>query len=118
MKLQRCVLPLLVFAVAPTAQAGNTGKIAGIVKDAQTGEALVGASIQIEGTTQGAAANIDGYYVILNIPPGKYTLIASVVGYQKQTITNVTVSIDQTLQPATVRWQSGTAARQPACATA
>ncbi len=96
MKLRRFVLPLLLGAMVSTAQAGNTGKIAGTVKDAQTGEALIGASVLIEGTTQGAATNIDGYYVILNIPPGKYTLISSAVGYQRQTVTNVSVSIDQT----------------------
>jgi outer membrane receptor for ferrienterochelin and colicin len=96
MKLQRCLLSLLLFAVVSTAQAGNTGKIAGTVKDAQTGEALIGASVLIEGTTQGAATNIDGYYVILNIPPGKYTLASSAVGYQRRTVTNVAVSIDQT----------------------
>ena len=65
-------------------------------RTAQTGEALVGANVVIEGTTDGAATNIDGYYVILNIPPGKYTLVASAVGYNKKTITNVSVSIDLT----------------------
>ena len=44
----------------------------------------------------GAATNIDGHYVILNIPPGKYTLVASAVGYNKKTVTNVSVSIDLT----------------------
>jgi outer membrane receptor for ferrienterochelin and colicin len=76
--------------------AGNTGKIAGVIKDAQTGETLVGANVLVDGTTMGAASNIDGYYVILNIQPGKYTLVASAVGYNKRTITNVDVSIDQT----------------------
>ncbi len=50
----------------------------------------------VEGTSSGAATNIDGFYNILNLPPGKYTLIASAVGYNKKTITNVSVSIDQT----------------------
>jgi outer membrane receptor protein involved in Fe transport len=76
--------------------AGNTGKIAGVVKDGQTGEPLVGANVIIEGTTQGAATNIDGYYVILNIPPGKYALSASTLGYTKSTVSNVSVSIDLT----------------------
>jgi len=76
--------------------AGNTGKIAGVIKDAQTGEALVGANVLVEGTSMGAASNIDGYYVILNIQPGKYTLVASAVGYNKRTTANVNVSIDQT----------------------
>lgn len=46
-----------------SAFAGNTGKIAGLVKDAQTGETLVGVNIVIEGTSMGAATNIDGHYV-------------------------------------------------------
>jgi outer membrane receptor for ferrienterochelin and colicin len=87
------VLLLFAFAYAP---AGNTGKIAGEVKDSQTGEAVVGASIQIQGTSMGAATNIDGYYVILNIQPGTYTLAASGVGYNKKAVSNVQVSLDQT----------------------
>lgn len=75
---------------------GTTGKIAGTVKDSKTGEAIIGANIIIEGTTFGAAANIDGYYVILNIPPGKYNVIASAVGYTREVFTGVSVSIDLT----------------------
>lgn len=87
---------LLLIAGAAAAFAGTTGKIAGTVKDAQTGEAIVGASILLQGTQQGAATNVDGYYVILNISPGKYTLVSSAVGYNKRTFTDVSVSIDQT----------------------
>ena len=89
------VLLLLSLTVA-SSRAGNTGKIAGVIKDAQTGEELVGASVVIEGTNQGAATNIDGYYVILNISPGTYTLSVSAVGYTKKRIENVRVSIDLT----------------------
>jgi outer membrane receptor protein involved in Fe transport len=78
------------------AYAGNTGKLAGDVKDSQTGEAMVGANVVLEGTTMGAATNIDGHYVILNVPPGKYTLIASAVGYNRKSVTGVSVSIDLT----------------------
>jgi outer membrane receptor protein involved in Fe transport len=90
------VLVLLAVGAACLARAGNTGKIAGQVKDGQTGEALVGVNVVVEGTSSGAATNIDGFYNILNLPPGKYALIASAVGYNKKTITNVSVSIDQT----------------------
>jgi len=86
----------LTLATLQISRAGNTGKIAGTVKDSQTGEALIGASVVIEGTPQGAATNIDGYYVILNIPPGKYSLASSAVGYAKRSITNVSISIDLT----------------------
>jgi len=94
---QRClILLLLLVGGAAAALAGSSGKIAGVVKDTQTGETLVGANVIIEGTTQGAATNIDGYYVILNIQPGTYTMAASAVGYNRRRIENVHVSIDQT----------------------
>lgn len=76
--------------------AGVTGKIAGKVTDAETREELIGINILIEGTSLGAATNIDGTYVINNIEPGVYSLIFSGVGYQKKMITNVRVSSDFT----------------------
>ena len=96
MKSRLLFLSVLVMSVVAQAPAGNTGKIAGEVKDNQTGEAVVGASIQIQGTSMGAATNIDGYYVILNVQPGTYTLVVSGVGYNKKTVSNVQVSLDQT----------------------
>ncbi len=96
MRLRLQLLSSLIACISVIAFAGNTGKIAGVIKDSQTGETLVGANIIIEGTTQGAATNLDGYYVILNIPPGKYTLSASGIGYTKKSISSVAVSIDLT----------------------
>lgn len=76
--------------------AGTTGKITGSVKDAQSGEPLFGVNVVVEGTYLGAATNLDGYYVILNVPPGKYVLVASAIGYGKRTVTGVSVSVDLT----------------------
>ncbi len=76
--------------------AGVTGKIAGKVTDAQTGEELIGINVLVEGTTMGAATGIDGTYIINNIEPGTYTLIFSGVGYQKQIVKDVKVSSDFT----------------------
>lgn len=76
--------------------AGTTGKISGSVKDAETNEPLPGCNIVIEGTTLGAASNIDGEFFILNIPPGTYTVRASMVGYRPYRIDNVRVLIDLT----------------------
>jgi len=76
--------------------AGNTGKIAGKVTDKQSGEPLIGANIMIKGTTLGASADIQGNYYILQVPPGTYELIASVIGYHKMTVANVRVQVDLT----------------------
>lgn len=76
----------------------QSGKINGMVKDAQTGEALIGANVLIEGTTLGAATNLEGFYVILNVPPGTYNIRASMVGYAAKIIADARVSIDQTTE--------------------
>jgi len=76
--------------------AGTTGKLTGKVIDAKTKEPLPFANIVIEGTSLGAAADLDGTYVILNIPPGKYTVRAQYLGYQPVKVENVSISIDLT----------------------
>ncbi|MFO7446677.1 MAG: TonB-dependent receptor [Ignavibacteriaceae bacterium] len=88
--------------------AGTTGKITGVVTDAVTGEALIGANVIIEGSSIGAATDLDGNYVILNVPPGIYTVVISNIGYQRVEYENIQVSVDLTttldvqLQPSTV----------------
>ncbi|MAT58631.1 MAG: hypothetical protein CMF23_11735 [Ignavibacteriae bacterium] len=76
--------------------AGTTGKIAGTVKDKDTGEGLPLANVFINGTDLGAATDFEGNFTILNVPPGVYSVTASVVGYQKITITDVRVNVDFT----------------------
>ncbi|KAA3657979.1 MAG: TonB-dependent receptor [Calditrichaeota bacterium] len=44
----------------------------------------------------GAATNANGYYNILNVPPGTYTLHASMIGYKNMDFTSVLVRIDLT----------------------
>ncbi len=76
--------------------AGTTGKLAGFIKDKNSGEPLPGVNIIIQGTTMGAATDADGQYYIVNIPVGKYTVEVSMIGYQKLIIKNVSISADIT----------------------
>ncbi|MEI7811354.1 MAG: TonB-dependent receptor [Ignavibacteria bacterium] len=87
---------LLLFFISTIIFPGTTGKISGKITDGETGEPLIGASIVVEGTYLGAASDINGYYYINNIPPGKYNLLATSIGYHKQTVQNVIVKIDLT----------------------
>ena len=48
--------------------AGTTGKITGSVRDADSGDPLPGANVVIEGTMMGAASDLEGYFVIINVP--------------------------------------------------
>ena len=97
-KLLICLLlPLLVcFITHSSAVAGTTGKIAGKIFDAKTKDVLPGANVTVEGTAMGDASDVDGAYSIINLPPGEYTLIVSMMGYQKTRLENVKVRIDMT----------------------
>ncbi|MGD8307657.1 MAG: carboxypeptidase-like regulatory domain-containing protein, partial [Ignavibacteria bacterium] len=70
----------------------QTGKIAGRVTDASTGEALPFVNIVIVGTSYGAASDIDGYYFLINLPPGIYSVKASAIGYTSIEVQNVEVA--------------------------
>ncbi|NQT27236.1 TonB-dependent receptor [candidate division KSB1 bacterium] len=76
--------------------AGTTGKIAGIVTDASTGDPLAGTNVMVVGSNRGAAASFDGKYSILNLPPGIYTVRFTMMGYTTLIMENVRVSIDLT----------------------
>ncbi len=74
----------------------TTGKIVGVITDKKTGEGLPGANILIEGTKYGAVTDVQGRYLILNVPPGSYSIKASMVGYNSIVKTELRVRIDQT----------------------
>jgi len=76
--------------------AGNTGKISGKVTDKASGDALIGANITLKDVKMGAATDMNGEYFILNIPPGKYTLTISMLGYETVKSTGVEVTVDHT----------------------
>ncbi|MBX2820714.1 MAG: TonB-dependent receptor, partial [Rhodothermaceae bacterium] len=78
--------------------AGETGKIAGRVTDAQTGEPLPGVNVVLVGSTQGAVTDADGYYSIIKVKPGTYSVQASIVGFARYTVQNVRVQIDRTTE--------------------
>jgi len=62
---------------------GDNGTISGFVYDATSKENLVGATIYLQGTKIGVLTNKNGFYALNNIPPGKYIIIASFIGYEK-----------------------------------
>lgn len=81
-----------------TSLAGITGKIAGKVTASETATPLPGVNVMIKGTTLGAVSDLSGDYFILNVPPGSYTLVASIIGYEVVNKTEVVVSIDRTIK--------------------
>jgi hypothetical protein len=76
--------------------AGTTGKIAGVVTDSGTNEALPGTNVVIVGTNMGASTDIDGNFFILNVPPGEYSVRATMMGYGPVVQQEVIVNVDRT----------------------
>ncbi len=76
--------------------AGTTGKLTGKVTDSQTGDPLPGANILINGTSIGGAADPEGEFIILNIPPGTYDVRISYLGYETVLVEGVKIIVDQT----------------------
>ncbi len=72
------------------------GKIRGRVIDMETGQPLLGANVFIEETTIGAAADINGEYIILGLSAGTYTIRVSFIGYAPIIMSNVRVSANLT----------------------
>ena len=73
--MQKLKLLIYFFSLFSFTLAGVTGKISGRIIDNESGEPLIGANIILQGTSNGAATDIDGYYHILNIRPGHYDLL-------------------------------------------
>ena len=82
---------LLFFLVISFTALSQTGIIKGKISDAKTNEPLIGASVLVEGTTNGDAADLDGNYLIQNVATGTHTLIVSYVSYNQQTHNGVVV---------------------------
>ncbi len=87
---------LMLACLAATPALAQTGKITGRVTDQGNGDPLPGVSVVIDGTTQGASTDVDGYYTILNVRPGSYAVRASFIGFTPELKQNVNVSIDLT----------------------
>lgn len=92
--MKRFILFLLI--IVPVVQAGITGKLAGRITDALTGEPLIAATVMIEGTKLGASTDFDGRFIILNVPPGVFSVKVTYVGYEHLTVSGVKIVVDQT----------------------
>ena len=86
-------LSMVTFFLVTTllASLAQTGSIKGTIVDGATGEPLIGASVLVEGTTSGAAADLDGNFVINGLTTGTYSLRATYIAYRPQQIAEVVV---------------------------
>ena len=87
-------LAAAILCLPLAAHAGTTGKITGKVTSG--GLPLPGANIIIGLLATGTTADAEGDYVIVNLPPGTYTVTASMIGYETVSVKDALVVVDQT----------------------
>jgi hypothetical protein len=86
MKRTKLILSAILFLLAGCAFSQNKYTISGYVKDAKTGEELIGAAVFIkELSATGTYTNAYGFYSI-TIPEGNHTVTAQFIGYVPQTV--------------------------------
>lgn len=104
---------LITYCSAQTDNASRktSASLSGKITDAKNGDALPGASVFIHDINKGGVAAADGSYTINNIPPGKYLVEISYIGYSSnaQTISiNSSAQQDFALQQTAVEQETVT----------
>lgn len=75
-----CILSLAWTTASWAQNVAVSGKVTGA-----NGEAIIGANVLVEGTTQGITTNVDGDYTLTNVPANA-TLVVSYLGYKTEKI--------------------------------
>ena len=73
------------FALAHPPIAADRLTVSGLVRDAASGDTLAAGTIRVIGTAIGTVLNERGRF-ILSLPPGRYNLVVSALGYQPDTL--------------------------------
>jgi hypothetical protein len=91
MKFRLLLALLLIWSTAAMAQPKAT--LSGYLKDSETGEGLIGATVYVDEIKSGTTTNFYGYYSI-SLPLGTYTVTFNYLGYQATT-ESIELSSDQ-----------------------
>lgn len=88
---------LMLLTILPVSVFAQTGVIRGEVSDAENGEALIGANVIVQGTDKGASTDVDGRYVIRNVPVGDHTILFRYLGFESKEV-DITMEEGKTIE--------------------
>lgn len=83
---KRITFMLFYLCVCIGMATAQTSTVQGIVTSADDGEPIVGASVMVLETSLGTITDVDGKFVINNVPHDAKTVRISFVGMQTQTL--------------------------------
>lgn len=90
--LQRFLITLSLVVGCSIASFAQKATLSGSVTEKKEGgkeEAMIGVTIALQGTSIGNVTDVDGTYLLSDIPPGTYAITFSYVGYEKQVYTGI-----------------------------
>lgn len=92
-ELKRIIHCILYILISYSSIAVNIerGSVNGVITDKKTKEPLMGATVQLDNSPYGTAANLNGEYSIDNIKPGIYTITVRYISYKTVTLNNIKV---------------------------
>jgi iron complex outermembrane recepter protein len=108
MNLRNRIILIMVLFVFANASAQTKSMLSGKVTDAATGATLPGASVYVHDAKAGTVTDNEGMYRIQNLPPGKFLVEVSYLGYGSTTdMMDIKGSVqkDFSLSPAVIENQ-------------
>ena len=95
---KKSTLFCLVFLLANFVILAQTRTIKGLIKDSKTNEAIIGATVLVEGTTNGTTTDVNGAYS-LQVDQNAKILVVSFVGMTTKKVEITGDAIDISLEP-------------------
>ncbi len=92
------ILLLLMLAISPRARGQQQATLSGIISD-PSGAVIPDTAIRVTNNatqvTRTAVTNATGYYLVLNLTPGTYSIVAQKEGFKTATQTGITLQVAQ-----------------------
>ncbi len=80
--MRKIVISLLLLLTVTNLRSQSPGStLSGSVRDSATGKPVPGVSVFLNSTSKGTVTHDDGNFILTGIPPGRYQLIISAIGY-------------------------------------
>jgi hypothetical protein len=93
------VFNVFIFLILLGSLYAQTGTVRGNVYEKETGNPVIFCNVALEGTNLGATTDLDGFFVITNVPVGNYKLTATYIGFD-------TVSASITIKKGAIVYQA------------
>jgi hypothetical protein len=91
-----CFFLFFIYSLPAMAQTQATGKIAGTITDAESGDTLYSVTVSIARTNIGVSADENGFYELKALIPGRYDLVFRSLSYATDTVRGIQVTANKT----------------------